>query len=119
MRALTASHFAADARRDRSTADELDVDRSRTILQVAVNLVFGTPFLWALLVVVRGRTLWQSHRIFGDAIGHAATSMWIIVAVTGALWLGVSLMVAPAFRAKVAGGAAVLVACALLLWLRL
>src|SRR5450432_3030517 len=99
MRALTASHFAADARRDRSTAGEVVVDRSRTILQVAVNLVFGTPFLWALLVAVRGRTLWQSHRIFGDAIGNA-TSIWIMVAATGALWLGVSLMLASAPRAK-------------------
>jgi uncharacterized membrane protein len=119
MRALTASHYARDTRRDRATADELDVDRSRTLLQVAVNLVFGTPFLWALLVAVRGRTLWQSHRIFGDALGHAATSMWIMVAATGALWLGVSLMLASAPRAKAAGGIAALVACALLLWLRL
>ena len=118
MRALTASHFARDARRDRSTADEPDMDRSRTLLQVAVNLVFGTPFLWALLVAVRGRTLWQSHRIFGDALGHAA-SMWVMVAATGALWLGVRLMVASAPRAKAAGGIVALVACALLLWLRL
>ena len=108
-----------NTRRHDPTADELKVDRSRTVLQIAVNLVFGIPFLWGLLVAVRGRVMWQSHRIFGDGIGRSATSLWIMVAATGAMWLGVSLMLRSSPREKFAGLVSSLVALALLFGHRL
>jgi len=95
------------------------VDRSRIVLGIAVNVVFGTPFLWSLLVAVRGRILWQSHRLFGDVAARGATSMWVMVAATGALWLGVSLMLHSTPRGKLAGVVSGLVAFALLIGDRL
>jgi len=89
---------------------------SRSILQIAINLVFGTPFLWCLLVAVRGRVLWDSHRIFGDGLGRNSALIWAMVAALGALWLGVSLMLASISNKRPAGGILVLLGCALLIW---
>ena len=115
MPRLTLMGMDAQSRHESPTAVERGGDTSATVLQIAVNVVFGAPFLWGLLVAVRGRDLWHSHRLFGDALGRAATSMWLIVAASGALWLGVSLMLRPAPRLKIAGVLVVVLACALLM----
>jgi hypothetical protein len=73
MSRLTLLSIDAQSGRESPTSVERDGDASGTVLQVAVNVVFGTPFLWGLLVAVRGRDLWHSHRLFGDALGRAAT----------------------------------------------
>jgi hypothetical protein len=114
MRALTTSTFASDAWRDRSAKEGPKVSSSRSILQVAVNLVFGAPFLWCLLVAIRGRVLWDSHRIFGDAIGRNFALIWVMAAALGALWLGVTVMLAPTPGRRPAGGILVLLGFALL-----
>jgi hypothetical protein len=45
--------------------------------------------------------------------------MWLVVAASGVLWLGVSLMLRPAPRLKIAGVLAVVLACGLLVTLGL
>ena len=114
MRALTTSARADDASGNRSTTERSKVSKPRSILQIAVNLVFGTPFVFYLFVAVRGRVLWESHRIFGDGIGRNFALIWVMVAALGALWLGVSLMLASIPNRRHAGGLLVLLGCALL-----
>jgi hypothetical protein len=117
MSRLTLVGIDAPSRHQSPTADGRGEDISGTVLQVAVNIVFGAPFLWGLLVAVRGRDLWHSHRLFGDTLGRATTSMWLVVAASGALWLGVSLMLRPAPRLKTAGVLLVALACGLVVTL--
>ncbi len=114
MPRLTLSGMDAPSRHESPTAVGRGGDISGTVVQIAVNVVFGMPFLWGLLVAVRGRDLWHSHRLFGDALGRATTSMWLAVAALGALWLGVGLMLRPAPRLKIAGVLVVVLACGLL-----
>ena len=103
MHALTESGFAGGVPKEPTTAERLQVSTSRKVLQVAVNIVFGLPFLWSLLIAVRGRDLWNSHRMFGDGIGHDVGLLWMLVAAMGALWLGVSLMLMAARGGRIAG----------------
>jgi uncharacterized membrane protein len=114
MRALTQLTFAGEAWRDCSTTEGPKVGASRTVLQIAVNLVFGTPFLWCLLIAVRGRVLWDSHRVFGDGIGRGSTLIWVMAAALGALWLGVSFLLTTVRARTFAGALLVLVASVLL-----
>lgn len=103
MRALTESGAAGGIPKDPTRADRLQAGTSRKVLQLAVNIVFGLPFFWCLLVAVRGRDMWNSHRVFGDGIGQNAHLLWIVVAAMGALWLGVSLMLMATRLGRIAG----------------
>jgi hypothetical protein len=91
-----------------------DLGRVRSVLQVAINLVFGAPFLWCLVSAVRGPLWWGSHRLLGDGVGRSSTLVWVTAAALGALWLGVSLMLATLPARKAAGVLLVLAGCALL-----
>jgi hypothetical protein len=114
MRAPSRPGAASDARHDESPSEASVVDHSRTILQIAINIVFGMPFLWCLLGAVRGPIWWGSHRLLGDGIGRDSAFVWAAVAALGALWLGVSLMVAPARGRRTVGVLLVLTGSALL-----
>jgi hypothetical protein len=114
MYTLTDSGFAGGVPKDPTPTEYLQVSTARRVLQVAVNIVFGLPFLWCLLIAVRGRDLWSSHRVFGDGIGRNADLLWMVAAAMGALWLGVTLMLTAARAGRIAGALLVVVGGALL-----
>ena len=90
------------------------VDRAEGALRVAINFVFGMPFLWTLLVAVRGPLWWGSHRVFGDGVGRYSTLAWVMVVALGAIWLGVSLLFSSTLARRVAGSGSILIGGALI-----
>ena len=92
-------------------------ETSGRVLQVAINLVFGIPFLWCLLYAVRGPLWWGSHKVLGDDIGRISSLVWVMAAATGALWLGVSLLLSAVPARKFVGALLVLLGSALLVGL--
>jgi hypothetical protein len=114
MRALIRPAAFTGMWQERAPSERSDADRSRAILQIAINIVFGTPFLWCLLGAVRGPLWWGSHQLLGDGIGRDSMLVWAMVAALGALWLGVSLVLAPVRGRRLAGVLLILTGCALL-----
>lgn len=112
--ALTSSEPVGGAMRDAARSPESDT--SMPILQIAVNIVFGTPFLWCLFVAVRGNVGWGYRFLEGGSTGIAAL-IWPMAAALGALWLGVSLMLHPDRDRRPAGALFVLAGSALLVLL--
>jgi hypothetical protein len=93
-----------------------ETDTSLPILQIAVNLVFGPPFLLCLFVAVRGNVGWGYRFLEGG--GHSiAPYVWTMAAALGALWLGVSLLLHPVRARRPAGGLLVLAGSALIVLL--
>jgi uncharacterized membrane protein len=115
MRALIRPGEVTGMRQPGLPARGSDEGRARSVLQTAINIVFGFPFLWCLVGAVRGPLWWSTHRLLGDGIGRNFSFVWAMVAALGALWLGVSLMFAPARVRRFTGVLLVLTGCALLL----
>lgn len=103
MSALSQSAMSSDLRWHQASRETPRVDRGKQALHVAINFVFGMPFLWALLIAVRGPLWWGSHRLFGDSVSRLPALLWVMVVALGALWIGVSLMFAARRGTKLAG----------------
>jgi uncharacterized membrane protein len=110
-------HSTSDARWRRTSTAVPHSDRARKALRVAINFVFGMPFLWALVVAVRGPWWWAGHRLFEASLVRYSALLWGMVVALGALWLGVSLMFARARAGRLAGALLVLFGAALLVGL--
>jgi len=91
-------------------------DRSLPILQIAINIVFGTPFLACLLVAIRGKLAWGYRFLEGGGHG-SGPYVWTMAVALGALWLGVSLVLHPLRVRRPAGALLVLVGSALIVLL--
>lgn len=93
-----------------------ETDTSLPILQIAVNLVFGTPFLACLFVAVRSKIAWGYR--FPEVGGHGfGPYVWTMAAALGALWLGVSLVLHPVRPRRPAGALLMLAGSALIVLL--
>lgn len=112
--ALTSSEPVGGAMRDAARSPESDT--SMPILQIAVNIVFGTPFLWCLFVAVRGNVGW-GYRLLDAGRSSMAPYVWTMAAALGALWLGVSLVLHPVRARRPAGALLVLAGSALIVLL--
>ena len=96
--------------------DSPESDTSLPILQIAINIVFGTPFLACLLVAIRGKLAWGYRFLEGGGHGFGPY-VWTMAVALGALWLGVSLAVQPARARRPAGALLVLAGSALIVLL--
>ena len=91
-------------------------DTSLPIVQIAINLVFGTPFLACLFVAVRSKIAWGYRSL--EVAGHEfGPYIWTLAAALGALWLGVSLLLHPVRARRSAGAMLVLAGSALIVLL--
>jgi hypothetical protein len=92
-----------------------NTDTSLPILQIAINLVFGTPFL-ACLFVARSKIAWV-YRIPEIGGYGFVPYVWTMTAALGALWLGVSLALHPVRARRPAGAFLMLAGTALIVLL--
>lgn len=74
---------------------------SAPILQIAVNIVFGTPFLACLFLAMRG-SLWDGFRRLEAGGVAIAAVIWPMTASLGAVWLGASLLLRPVSTTRAA-----------------
>lgn len=119
MFALSLRDNTGDGSSAKSAARTSRSETSGGFLQVAINLVFGVPFLWCLLYAVRGPMWWGAHKVLGDDIGRISALVWVMVAATGALWLGVSLLFSAVPARRFVAALLVLLGGALLVGLHL
>ncbi len=96
--------------------DAPESDTSLPILQIAINIVFGTPFLACLFVASRGKLAWGYRLLEGGGHGFGSY-VWTMAVALGALWLGVSLVLHPARARRPAGALLMLVGSALIVLL--
>jgi hypothetical protein len=89
---VTSASLVTGMRPERSAAGGSRVAGSGSGLQIAINLVFGSPFLWCLLGALRGHLWWGSHQLIGDGVGRGSHVIWATAFALGSFWLGVSLM---------------------------
>ena len=82
--------------------DSPESDTSLPILQIAINIVFRTPFLACLFVASRGKLGWGYRLLEGGGNGFGSY-VWTTALALGALWLGVSLVLHPARARRPAG----------------
>ena len=118
MRALSYLTTAGETGWNPTSIEAPRAHRATQALRVAINFVFGMPFLWMVLVAVRGPLWWGSHRLFGDGVGRYSALLWVMAAAVGALWLGVSLLFANTRRQRLAGTLLIIVAAAWFVALR-
>ena len=89
---------------------------SLPILQIAINLVFGTPFLACLFVALRWNIGW-GYRLLDSVHSGTHPYVWTMAAALGALWLGVSLVLHRVRARRPAGALLVLAGSALIVLL--
>ncbi len=91
-------------------------DTSLPLLQIAINLVFGAPFLACLFVAFRSNIGWGYRSL--EFAGHGfGPYVWTMAAALGALWLGMSLLLHPVRARRPAGAMLVLAGSALIVLL--
>ena len=101
-------------RRDRARAARVEHWKPPTFLRVAVNVVFGTPFLASLAFALRAPLWWHSRNVLADQIGGQPALLWATVAALGILWIGAISLLAPVAWRRVAGALSVTAGSALL-----
>jgi hypothetical protein len=101
-------------RRDRARSARVEHWKPQTFLRVAVNVVFGTPFLASLAFALRAPLWWPNRNVLADPIGGHPALLWATVAALGILWLGTISVLAPVACRRVAGALLVTVGSALL-----
>jgi hypothetical protein len=106
---MTGAGLIAGVPPEPSANEGSEAARPEPSLGLAINLVFGTPFLWSLLGALRGHLWWSCHLLIGDGIGRASHVVWAASPALGSFWLGVRLMVTSAAARLVVAGAALLV----------
>ena len=73
------------------------------MLRVAVNVVFGAPFLASLAFALRAPLWWRSRNVLADQIGGQPVLLWATVAALPVLWLGAISLLAPVAWRRIAG----------------
>lgn len=101
-------------RRARAHSARRERWKAQTFLRVAVNVVFGTPFLASLAFALRAPLWWRSRNVLADQIGGQPALLWATVAALGILWLGTISVLAPVAWRRVAGALLIIAASALL-----
>ena len=101
-------------RRARARSARVEPWKPQTLLRVAVNVVFGAPFLASLAFALRAPLWWRSRNVLADQIGGHPALLWATVAALGILWLGTNSVLAPVAWRRYAGALLIVVASALL-----
>jgi hypothetical protein len=116
MRMMISANLPSAMRAERSAAESPRVAGPGRGLQIAIHVVFGTPFLWCLLGALRGHLWWGVHQLIGDGVGDVSRVIWATTLALGSFWLGVSLMLmSSAARNKSVGLLLVLAGAGLLI----
>ena len=101
-------------RRARARSARVEPWKPLTLLRVAVNVVFGAPFLASLAFALRAPLWWRSRNVLADQIGGQPALLWATVAALGVLWLGAISLLAPVAWRRFTGALLVAVAGAML-----